>query len=56
MRGDHVAATLLIVVGVLCMLYAAFRFFALDQSAIPLGPVGFMCAGIGIVLKRRSVS
>jgi hypothetical protein len=56
MQGDQVAATVLVIVGILCMLYAAFRFFALDQSAIPLGPVGLMCAGIGVVLKRKSVS
>ena len=54
MKGNHVAAIILTIVGILCMAYAAYRFFALGQSAIPLGPVGLMCAVLGIVLKRQS--
>jgi hypothetical protein len=54
MKGNQAGTTILIVVGILCLLYAAVRFFVLDQSAVPLAPVGFVCVGIGVVLGRKS--
>lgn len=55
MKNNNVAAMILSIVGVLCLLYAAFRFFALDQSLVPLAPVGLVCVVLGLVLRRTSV-
>jgi hypothetical protein len=56
MEASRAAALVLLVVGLACMGYGAYRVLALGQSMIPIGPVGLMFGGIGLVMLRRSDS
>ena len=53
MKGHHVGAAILIIVGLANICYGFYRVFALDKSLIPGVPVGLLCIVMGIVLITR---
>lgn len=54
MNGGRAAALILVLIGLACMGYAVYRVLELDQSFIPLGPIGFLCFLLGGLLMRKS--
>ena len=54
MNGGRAGALLLALIGLACMGYAVYRVLELDQPFIPLGPVGLLCAVLGVLLLRKS--
>lgn len=54
MNSNSVAAIILMLVGILCIFYAIYRTAALEQSMMPLVPVGLMCTVFGLMLLIRS--
>lgn len=54
MRGNHVAALILVAVGVLNIAYGLYRYLELGRSLLPLVPLGAVFAAIGVILMTRS--
>ncbi|NNE06351.1 MAG: hypothetical protein HKO64_11415 [Xanthomonadales bacterium] len=53
MNGNKTAAMVLIIIGALNVAYGLYRVFAMEQSMLPLVPVGLVFSAIGVLMITR---